>query len=451
MRKTPLLLLGLACSGYGRRHMWHNYDVGGSGPEENAIENLAAFLLAVTPSALTPSNVAARSQPSVMDSFSRRDVVQTATSTAAGVGAAGLTASPAVVPLAARADSRDFSDSDWELLDIKELQREIDAEKAPPTVFDVAFDDKDPNFGLLIGTRKTVLATEDGGKKWSPRNFEGLDAEEDIEYRFTSVSIKDSECWIVGKPPILLHSTDNGKNWERVPLSAKLPGDPNSITGTGPGQAEMTTSTGAIYYTKNAGRNFVAQVKEAIDATLNRVTNQGVQGASFYSGSIASIARDVNGNYIAVPARGNFFLTWTPGREFWLPHNRRNSRRIAAIGYIQDDINKGLWVSSAGGELAETKSFDENLIDPPFDRLGGARTGGRGLLDVCYANDGKTVIAVGGAGLLLKSTDGGVRFERNENVDRLPTNLYKVKQVGDGQLYLLGSDGVVLKNKRKLA
>jgi hypothetical protein len=28
----------------------------------------------------------------------------------------------------------------------------------------------------------------------------------------------------VGKPAVLLHTTDGGKNWERIPLSAKLPG-----------------------------------------------------------------------------------------------------------------------------------------------------------------------------------------------------------------------------------
>ena len=41
------------------------------------------------------------------------------------------------------------------------------------------------------------------------------------------VSFKDGEAWVIGKPAILLHSKDGGKNWERVPLSPKLPGEFN--------------------------------------------------------------------------------------------------------------------------------------------------------------------------------------------------------------------------------
>lgn len=38
------------------------------------------------------------------------------------------------------------------------------------------------------------------------------------------VSMFNDEIFIVGKPPILLHSKDSGKSWERVPLSPKVRG-----------------------------------------------------------------------------------------------------------------------------------------------------------------------------------------------------------------------------------
>eukprot|EP00952_Eustigmatos_sp_NYUAD-ZCMA_P005556 24205-Eustigmatos_ZCMA.PRE.1 len=50
------------------------------------------------------------------------------------------------------------------------------------------------------------------------------------------------------------------------------------------GSAEMTTSTGAVYKTNNAGRNWKAQVKETIDATLNRISSSGIKGASYFTG-----------------------------------------------------------------------------------------------------------------------------------------------------------------------
>jgi photosystem II stability/assembly factor-like uncharacterized protein len=42
--------------------------------------------------------------------------------------------------------------------------------------------------------------------------------------RFQAISFNGDEGWIVGKPAILLHTGDGGKSWERIPLSAKLPG-----------------------------------------------------------------------------------------------------------------------------------------------------------------------------------------------------------------------------------
>ena len=43
--------------------------------------------------------------------------------------------------------------------------------------------------------------------------------DEGFNFRFNSISFNGDEGWIVGKPAILLHTTDGGKSWERVPLS----------------------------------------------------------------------------------------------------------------------------------------------------------------------------------------------------------------------------------------
>jgi photosystem II stability/assembly factor-like uncharacterized protein len=475
LKQTYLFLVGLACTGYcADLHRPVSIEA------DDDVRSLAALLLGFNAAskARNPTNLAAtRVQPVVMasDRVSRRDVVRSATVTTAGAGALGL----AAIPDVAQADDDDdddeldkpvqerrvkqivgkdgivkavgngeieFKDEEWEVLPLPFTK------DAAPVLFDLDFDDKDPNVGIIIGSSATLIGTDDGGKTWKSQFYDFGDDDEDINYRYTSVSFKDGEGWIVGKPPILLHTRDSGSSWERIGLNTKLPGDPTTIVATGPGEAWMTTSTGAIYKTENAGRNFIAQVQEAIDATINRITNEGVKGGSYFSGSVQNIARDTKGNYIAVASRGNFYLTWSPGNEFWLPHNRQASRRITSMGFIQDDVDKGLWMASAGGDVALCKGdkVDTAALELPFRRLPGVRSGGVGILDVVFLKDGKTAFAVGGGGLLLKSTDGGKKWKRNSGTDGLPTNLYKLKSTAN-QLYALGSGGVVLKYKQSLA
>lgn len=311
------------------------------------------------------------------------------------------------------------------------------------TLFDIAFDTADPSHGYVVGARGTFLETVNGGKSWFPRSFTNLDAEDEINYRFQTVSFENNEAWIIGKPAILLHSKDAGKNWERVPLSPKLPGEPNGIVALGPGKAEMTTSTGAIYYTENAGRNWKAQVKETIDATLNRVSSSGVSGASYFTGSISSIERDSSGSYLAVSSRGNFYLTYRPGDEFWIPHNRGTSRRIQSMGFANEKLEEGLWMSLNGGLLeVSNKNTDLNSQEPEFDPSS-IKTGGYGIIDVAWRNKNE-VWAVGGGGTMHVSKDGGKTFKFDNSADDIPGNLYSVKFFKDTG-FVLGSDGVLLR------
>jgi len=330
----------------------------------------------------------------------------------------------------------------WEVVNLPIIS------ETPPILFDIEFDSKDPKLGWIVGNRGTFLQTNDGGKSWAAKSFANLDPDEEINYRFTKVSFKDGEGWIIGKPAILLHTRDGGSSWERVPLSPKLPGDPYGIVALGPGKAEMSTSAGAIYVTDNAGRNWKAQVRETIDATLNRVSSSGVQGASYFSGSINSIQRDADGSYLAVSSRGNFYLTYKPGEEFWIPHNRETSRRITSMGFVKDRMTDGLWMTTAGGEISKTPDggVDTQLINIPFDKLQ-IRSGGYGLLDVAFVKDDKKAWAVGGGGTIFASKDGGKTWDKDKSADDLPSNLYKVKFFDDGTGYVLGSSGVLLRNK----
>ena len=312
------------------------------------------------------------------------------------------------------------------------------------TVYDIDFDSN--THGYVVGARGAFAETNDGGLTWEPRSFSNLDPEEEVTYRFQVVSFKDNEGWVLGKPTLLLHTKDSGKTWERIPLSPKLPGEPSAIIALGPGRAEMTTSSGAVYTTDNAGRNWKAQVKETIDATLNRISSSGVSGASYFSGNIINQVRDDLGAYLAVSSRGNFFLTWEPGQDFWVPHNRGTPRRIQTMGFVEGDIKKGLWMTLNGGKLLINKDEPDLTKDSfPFEEAD-IKTGGYGITDVAWRNPNE-VWAVGGSNTMYVSKDGGKKFAFDNSANNYPGNLYNVKffkEYGNAG-WALGSNGMLLR------
>ena len=312
------------------------------------------------------------------------------------------------------------------------------------TLYDIDFDSAD--HGYIVGARGALAETNDGGKTWEARSFSNLDAEEEVTYRFQVLSFKDGEGWVLGKPTLMLHTKDAGKTWERIPLSPKLPGEPTAIVALGPNQAEMTTSSGAVYTTDNAGRNWKAQVKETIDATLNRISSSGVSGASYFTGSIINQVRDDQGAYLAVSSRGNFFLTWEPGQDFWIPHNRGTPRRIQNMGYVEGDLKKGLWMTLNGGKLL-ISAGEPDLTRDTFDfQEADIKTGGYGITDVAWRTPTE-VWAVGGSNTMYVSYDGGKKFQFDKSANSIPGNLYNVKffpKYGNTG-WALGSNGLLLR------
>eukprot|EP00232_Nephroselmis_pyriformis_P003014 CAMPEP_0182912610 /NCGR_PEP_ID=MMETSP0034_2-20130328/37601_1 /TAXON_ID=156128 /ORGANISM="Nephroselmis pyriformis, Strain CCMP717" /LENGTH=423 /DNA_ID=CAMNT_0025049287 /DNA_START=42 /DNA_END=1313 /DNA_ORIENTATION=+ len=306
-------------------------------------------------------------------------------------------------------------------------------------LMDIAFTGDDPNHGFLLGTRQTLLETFDGGATWEKRSIQAA-ADSDINYRLNGISFNGSEGWIVGKPAIVLHTTNGGKDWERIPLSAKLPGTPVKITALpADGAAEMTTDQGAIYVTANAAYTWRAAVDETVDATLNRTVSSGISGASYYTGTFATVARNDDGQYIAVSSRGNFYMTWEPGQSFWFPHNRSTARRVQNMGFRPDG---GLWMSVRGGGVFQAPA-KEGINSETFDE---AKLGSRGfgILDIGYRTADEAW-ACGGSGSLYKSTDAGESWKRDRSTDDIAANLYLIKFPAKDKGFVLGNDGVLLR------
>jgi photosystem II stability/assembly factor-like uncharacterized protein len=316
--------------------------------------------------------------------------------------------------------------ADWEKVELPVTSEVV--------LLDIGF--LDENRGFLLGTRQTLLETNDGGKTWQNREIpQALD--EGINYRFNSISFNGNEGWIVGKPAILLHTTNAGKKWQRISLNAKLPGSPLVITAIGEGQAEMITDQGAIYTTKNVAQSWKAAVTETVDATLNRTVSSGIRGASYFEGYFSNVDRGINGRYVAVSSRGNFFMTWAPGDTNWMPHNRPKGRRIQNMGWSPD---KTLWLASRGGEVmvGSTEGITEEFLTTKL------QSRGFGLLDVGFKSE-YVGYACGGSGSLFKTIDGGKTWKRDKPVDDLAGNLYSIKFISNSTGFILGNDAILLR------
>jgi photosystem II stability/assembly factor-like uncharacterized protein len=181
----------------------------------------------------------------------------------------------------------------------------------------------------------------------------------------------------------------------------------------------MTTTVGAIYQTKDAGKTWKAMVEEAV-------------------GVVRNISRSEDGKYVAVSARGNFYSTWEPGQSAWVQHNRKSSKRLQSMGYGKDGR---LWVLARGGQLQFSSPDDleawEEPTNPEFSTSWG-------FLDLAYRTPEEIWVS-GGSGNLLCSLDGGKTWQKDREIENVPSNLYKIVFVTPEQGFILGQNGVLLK------
>jgi photosystem II stability/assembly factor-like uncharacterized protein len=282
------------------------------------------------------------------------------------------------------------------------------------TIQDVGFAG-DSIHGWAVGSNSTLLETKDGGKTWQEK---GLDLGEQV-YRFNSVSFVGDEGWITGEPSILLHTTDGGASWSRIPLSEKLPGAPNTIVALSPKSAEMTTTVGAIYQTQDSGQTWKAMVEQSV-------------------GVVRNISRSDDGKYVAVSSRGNFYSTWEPGQNAWVQHNRNSSKRLQNMGFGKDGR---LWMLARGGQVQFSSAEDPEAWDDPQNPEFSTSWG---LLDLAYRTPEEIWVA-GGSGNLLCSFDGGKTWQKDRDIEEIPSNLYKIVFVTPKQGFIIGQKGVLLR------
>ncbi|KKZ10907.1 MAG: photosystem II assembly protein [Candidatus Synechococcus spongiarum SP3] len=284
---------------------------------------------------------------------------------------------------------------------------------------DLAFSDE--NHGILVGSNRLILETNDGGESWQERDLD-LPAEEN--FRLISIDFSDDEGWIVGQPGLVLHSTDTGQTWTRLLLTSKLPGEPYLVTALGPECAELATTVGAIYRTDDGGEHWTSLVDDA-------------------TGAVRDLRRDETGGYVSVSSLGNFYADWRPGEAAWTPHQRPGSQRVQAMGFTPSGT---LWMVNRGAQIRfpDLGSTPADTGDPAFGDAVIPITNGYGYLDLAWAPDGGIWVG-GGNGTLLSSHDDGATWLWDPVGQQQPSTFTRILFVGDDKGFVLGERGNLLR------
>ena len=153
---------------------------------------------------------------------------------------------------------------------------------------------------------------------------------------------------------------------------------------------------------------------------------------------ITSVSVSADGKYVAVSAKGNFYSTWEPGQDAWVPHNRNSSRRVENMGFAQDGR---LWMLARGGQIQFSAPEDKDSWE---EAAYPERSGSWGLLDLAYRTPDEIWLA-GGSGNLFCSSDGGKTWQKDREVEDVPSNLYKILFLTPERGFIIGQRGVLLK------
>jgi photosystem II stability/assembly factor-like uncharacterized protein len=102
-----------------------------------------------------------------------------------------------------------------------------------------------------VGTKGQIEHSADGS------NWEAVVIDSDVTFR--AVSWNEGDLWAGGTGGALFHSSDSGRTWSRVKVGMEGMWVSDTITGVDfPTERTgyVTTASGALWYTQNAGRSW---------------------------------------------------------------------------------------------------------------------------------------------------------------------------------------------------
>lgn len=275
----------------------------------------------------------------------------------------------------------------------------------------------DPSGGTFLSYH---LHSIDGGETWETRTTNG-------EFH---KAIEKKDAWqLAGFTPAgksFLKSSMDGKSWTEILSNSSTSGltDIFYLTekiGFASGYGEVQFSTANIFKTTDGGETW-GEIAENLPST----TFDEIQ---FLDEEVGFAVSSV---YFGGTALGNDLSTTTDGGKNWqIVH----SHPVALGGAYFMTNNEGFLVDM-NGEIHKTEDGGKN-----WSRV--HEGSGQPLFDIQFDQDGKTGIAVGGAGTAFITTDAG---ENWENQTTNSTEALIRTRFADGKIYCVGSTGTILVN-----
>lgn len=226
----------------------------------------------------------------------------------------------------------------------------------------------DEKHGWVVGRRGHVLHTSDGGATWLPQESGTIEPLLAVDF------VDTNHGWAVGNFALILHTSDGGATWVRQSLGPDEDAVLNGVSFVSETEGWLAGEFGTVAHTTDGGKTWERQ-------------ETGVERALF--GLEFRNAKDG----IAVGSAGTIVVT-RDGGESW--EQREFELRDTLL-----DVHFGetyAWACGRGGYLVKRRD------DGSFEAVHvGIYVW---LSSIAFSPDG-TGIAVGRAGTILRTTDGG--------------------------------------------
>ena len=237
-----------------------------------------------------------------------------------------------------------------------------------------AIDFIDAKRGWIVGRQGLVLQTVDGGTSWSP--LESGTTEPLLAVDF----VDDKHGWAVGNFRLILHTADGGKSWTRqhakLDHSFEVP-DPvlNGVFFLDPQEGWLVGEAGSVAHTTDGGATWTRQ---------ETGTTRALQGIVFFDRQRG----------VAVGSAGTVLRT-ADGGASW----KADPPAEGVDEFLLDVFHgpQGTWTCGRGGVIADIGAGAPSL----------RATGVYVWIAAIAFGDGGAGLAVGRAGLILRTADGG--------------------------------------------